>query len=127
MGFVLATVAITGPQVLVARAVKLRTEYSVNDRGQKVVGNHIRLGKHDLAWVRAELESEGAIASECGLFSAAQASIHPMHVATLGMSEDSFLFDWELRFGWPFAVRKWKETQFVGPEGVQRSVVSTIE
>ncbi len=116
---VLALIVLVGPQYLLARSVVLRSEHSINNRGHEVVGNHIVLGQRDVAWVRAEMESEGAINSQCGLFSGAMARITPLNDGATGLSTQAFRFDWELRFGWPFTVRRWKETQFVGPGGVQ--------
>ncbi len=116
---VLLTAMLVVPQFLLAGWVVLHSERSVNDRGQEVVGNHLVLGKCDLAWVRAEMESDGAVNLHSGLFSTAVASIHPLHSAETGLDDGGFRFDWELRFGWPFTVRRWGETQFIGPGGVQ--------
>jgi hypothetical protein len=124
--FVLGLVLTVGVQLLAARAIVLHTENIVNDRGREVVSNHLWLGTQDLASIRAELEGSGAVASHSSTFAGGWARIRPLGFASEGlpMVDEGFIFEWELQFGWPLVVRKWTETQVLGPGGVHWAAVA---
>jgi hypothetical protein len=124
LAFVVVLLVLVGAQLLVARALVVHTELGVNDRGHEVVTNHLWLGAADLAWIKAEVEKGGVVASHSSAFATARATIAPLRPQVEGVvgADPGYVFNWDLRFGWPLTVWKAGETQTIGPGGVRWSV-----
>lgn len=126
LAFVVALLLLVGVQLLAARALEVHSGMKVDDRGRQVMSNHLWLGTHDLAWIEASLEGDGTVASQGSAFAGAKASIFVLGHEAGGLAgiEPGYLFDWELRFGWPLTVWRRGEAQSIGPGGVRWAVES---